>query len=92
MDFSGIEWWAYVLTAAGGLVFGILQGRLMKWAYLAQCPHPWMFGIKFLLWALALVGLALISVPLLLVFVVASTITLGVSSAVFYHKAQKEAR
>ena len=92
MDFSGIEWWAYVLTAAGGLVFGILQGRLMKWAFLAKRPHPWIYGIKLLLWALALVGFALMSIPLLLVFVVASTITLGVSSAVFYHKAQKEAR
>ena len=92
MDFSGIEWWAYMLTAAGGLVFGILQGRLMKWAFLAKRPRQWLYGIKFLLWAVALVGLAFVSIPLLFVFVVASTITLGISSAVYYHKAQKEAR
>ena len=92
MDFASIVWWAYLITALAGLGFGVLQCILLKYAVFAQPPRRWMYAIKFGLWALALVVMALVSLPLLVVFAVAASITLLVGSAWLYIKAQREAR
>lgn len=92
MNFAGIALGAYMITAVVGLCFGVLQSILLKQAVFVKEPRKWLYGVKFGLWAVALVIMALISLPLLIVFVVAASITLLVGSAFFYHRAQKEAR
>ena len=92
MDFASIALWAYMLTAVFGLCFGVLHSILLKHAVFTKEPRKWLYGVKFVLWAAALVIMALVSLPLLIVFVVAASITLLFGSVIFYHKAQKEAR
>ena len=92
MDFASVAWWAYLLGALGGLLFGLLQSLLVKRAVLGEHPRKWLYAVKFGVWALALTGLALLSLPVLLVFVVAATVTQVIGSMVAYQKAQKEAR
>ena len=92
MDFSGIAWWAYLVGAVAGAGFGVLQSMLLRSAMLAEPPRKWLYAVKYVLWAAALTVMALISVPLLLVFAVAASITLIVGSALLYRKVQREAR
>ena len=92
MDFSGIAWWAYGATALAGLAFGILQSLLVKSAVMGKQPRHWLYPLKLGLWAAALLIMGLISPPLLVVFAVVASITLLVGSAIFFRKAQKEAR
>lgn len=92
MDFASVAWWAYVLTGVLGIGFGALQCFLMQRAALGERPHKWLYAVKFGLWAAALVVLALLAIPLLLAFVVASTATLAVGTLLVYRRAQKEAR
>ena len=82
----------YVLTALGGLGFGAFQSWLVKRAAMGEKPRGWLYGLKFALWAAALAGVALISLPLLIVFVVAASLSLLVGSIIMYLRAQKEAR
>jgi len=92
MNFASVEPWAYMLIAVVGLCFGVLQSVLLKYAVYAKQPRKWFFAIKFGLWAIALLVVALISLLLLVVFAGVSSITLLVASALLYHNAQKEAR
>lgn len=92
MNFAGIAWWAYLLTAMAGVGFGLVQGLLMKRAVLGDKPKKWLYFVKSFLWVAALVIMALISIPLLLVFTIASSITLLTISALLYRKSQKGAR
>ena len=92
MDFTGIVWWAYIVTGIAGIGFGILQSLVMKHAVLGAQPRQWLYVVKLALWAVALGVMALISVALLLVFAVVASITLVIGSALIYHRAQKEAR
>ena len=92
MDFSSIAWWAYCITALAGLTFGVLQSRMIQSAVLGKQPRKWLYAVKLGLWAVALLVMAMISLPLLIVFVVIASITMLVGSALLYHKAQKEAQ
>lgn len=92
MDFAGVAWWLYAIVAAVGIGFGVLQSGLLKWASMGRKPRRWLFALKFALWAGALVALAFWSLPLLVVFVAASSLALLVGSALIYRKAQREAR
>ena len=91
MDFTGIAWWVYALTVVGGCGFGILQSLLVRKSLLGAKRHQWLYLLKYLLWGGVLCGLALLSVPVMLVFAVAASTTLLASTAVLYHKARKEA-
>lgn len=91
MDFTGIAWWVYVLTVVGGFGFGILQSLLVKKSLMGEKRHQWLYMLKYLLWGGVLCGLALLSVPVMLVFAVAASTTMLGSTAVLYHKARKEA-
>jgi hypothetical protein len=92
VNFTNVAWWAYAIAAAVGLSFGFFQSRLVKWATMGEHPRKWLYAVKFGLWALALIGFALISLPLLVVFVAVGSLSLLVSSALIYRKAQREAR
>lgn len=92
MDFASVAWWLYALFAAIGLGFGILQSWLMKLAAMGDRPRKWLYAVKFALWAVVLVVLALYSLPLLVVTVAAATLSLLIGSALMYMKAQREAR
>ncbi|MDD3213865.1 MAG: hypothetical protein PHY64_09320, partial [Eubacteriales bacterium] len=72
--------------------FGFLQSLLMKRALLGEKPKKWLYLVKSLLWVAALVAMALISIPLLLVFTVAASAMLLTISALLYRKSQKGAR
>lgn len=76
MDFSKVPWFLYVVAALTGIGFGALQGWIMKRAVLVEHPRPWLFFLKVGLWAAALAGWALFSIPLLLAFTVAATLAL----------------
>ena len=91
MDFTGIAWWVYMLTVVGGIGFGILQSLLVKKSLLGEKRHQWLYMLKYLLWGGVLCGLALLSVPVMLVFAVAASAAMLASTAVLYHKARKEA-
>jgi len=91
MDFAGIAWWAYLLAASAGAGFGVLQSLIMKRALLEEQAKKWLYAVKYALWAVALAVMALVSIPLLLVFVVAASITLVIVSLLIYRKAQKGA-
>ena len=92
MDFTSVAWWAYAIAAVTGLGFGILQSQLVKWAALGDKARKWLYAVKFGLWVLALIGFALISLPLLVVFIAVGSLSLLVGSALIYRKAQREAR
>ncbi|NLI20376.1 MAG: hypothetical protein GX418_02325 [Clostridiales bacterium] len=92
MDFSSVTWWGYGLIALAGLGFGLLQNRLMRRASLGDRPRRWLFPVKLGLWAGALIVLALVSLPLLVVFVAVSTLTLIGGLIPLYREARKEAR
>lgn len=92
MDFASVAWWAYGLAVLGGAGFGVLQSLLVKLAVLGRRQAKWLYAVKMAVWAVALVGVGLISLPLLVVFTAAASILQGVASAVIYKKAQKEAR
>jgi hypothetical protein len=92
MDFAGIVWWQYALVAAVGIGFGVLQSGLFKWALTGKHHRKWLFALKFVLWGGALLALAFWSLPLLVVFVAAASLSLLVGSALIYRKAQREAR
>jgi hypothetical protein len=92
MDFASVAWWAYGLAVLAGAGFGVLQSMLMKRALLGDNPQKGLYAVKFILWAAALVVAALISIPLLLAFVVAASVTLVFVSLRIYKKTQKGAR
>jgi hypothetical protein len=92
MDFASVAWWAYGLAAAAGVGFGILQSLLMKRAVLGDQPKKWLYGLKILLWAAMLAVMALISIPLLLVFVLGASVSMVTVSMLIYRKTQKGAR
>ena len=90
MDFGSVTWVAYLATGLVGVGFGLFQGVLMRRAALGSKPRHGLFLLKLALWAMALVTAALISIPLLLVFVAVSTLTMLIVSLWFYHTARKE--
>jgi len=92
MDFSSITWWGYAIVVAIGVGFGILQSVMMRGAMLGDKPRKWLYAVKLLLWAVALVVMAIISLPLLVVFVAVASLTLLIGTAIVYRKAQREAR
>ena len=92
MDFTNVPLLHYVLTALGGLGLGAFQSWLVKRAAMGEKPRSWLYALKFALWAAALAGVALISLPLLIVFVVTASLSLLVGSIIMYLRAQKEAR
>ncbi|MCE5342137.1 MAG: hypothetical protein LLF96_00920 [Eubacteriales bacterium] len=92
MDFANIAWWAYLLTTLAGLGFGFFQSLLMKRAVLGEKPQRWLFALKAALWIAALVLMALVSIPLLLVFVVVASLMLLIVSLRMFLKTQKGAR
>ncbi len=87
-----IPWWGYALTGVAGLGFGILQVWLMGRSLQDGKPKPWLFAVKLLLWAVALVGIGLISIPLVLLFAVIGSIVLLCGSFWTYCRAQKGAK
>ncbi len=92
MDFAQVAWWAYLAAGAAGAGFGVLQSLLMKRALLGEKPKKGLYAVKLLLWAAALTGMAFISVPLLLAFVAAASVTLIAVSFLLYQRSQKGAR
>ena len=92
MDFASVIWWAYVLTVIAGLGFGAFQSILMKKAMLGKKTRNWLYFVKLLLWAAVLAALAFISLPLLIVFVGAASLTMIIGSMLIYRRAQREAR
>ena len=71
--FSLFPWWAYAITVAGGIGFGCLQFICLQ---KAMEGRAWLLAVKLLLWITVMALVALISVPLLLFFVSAATLTL----------------
>lgn len=92
MDFASVSWWAYALAVLGGFGFGALQSLLVKLAVLGKRKARWLYAVKMTVWAVALVGVGLISLPLLVVFTAAASVAQMVGSALIYAKAKKEAR
>lgn len=92
MDFAGVAWWLYAIVATVGIGFGILQSGLLKSASMGEKPRRWLFALKFALWAGALVAFAFWSLPLLVAFVAAASLSLLIGSALIFRKAQREAR
>jgi hypothetical protein len=91
MSFVGIAWWSYLLTALAGIALGMLQSLLLKRAVLGEHPQKWVLSVKVFLWAVALICIAFISIPLLVVFAVVSSATHIVVSMGIYRKIRKEA-
>jgi hypothetical protein len=90
MDFTGVIWWAYPLTVLAGIGIGLLQSVLLRRAALNETPKRWMFAVKTLLWLAALALMALVSIPLLLVFVLVASLTYLIVSLFFIHQIRKE--
>ena len=91
MDFASVAWWGYAIVAVLGILFGILQSVMMRGALMGETPRKWLYAVKLALWGAVLVILAVISLPLLVAFVPAASLTMLVGSAILYRKAQREA-
>lgn len=92
MDFASVAWWAYGIVALCGILFGLLQSLLMRKALMGETPRKWLYAVKLGLWGVILVILAVISLPLLVAFVPAASVTMLAGSVILYRKAQREAR
>lgn len=85
-----VPWWGFGLTGLAAVGFGALQVLLMRRATRGGTPKPWLFAVKFLLWAVALVTMGFISIPLLVLFALIGTVILLCGTAMAYHRAQRE--
>ena len=90
MEFSTIPWYLYLVAALTGIGFGALQAWLMKRAVLDEKPHRWLFFLKVGLWAAALAGWAMASIPLLLAFTLTATLALLSVTWSLYRLARKK--
>ena len=90
--FAGLAWWCYGITAVLAVAFGLAQVWLLKCALLGKDPKRWLLPVKLALWVGALIGMALWSPGLLLVFALLATGALMAGAAVLYFRIKKEAR
>lgn len=81
-----------MLAATLGIGFGCLQIWLLKSAVQGEGAKKWLLAVKFLLWAVALLVFALISIPLLLVFVACGTVSMLCGMGWMYQKNRKGAK
>jgi hypothetical protein len=87
---GALPWWSFALVGVGGVGFGVLQVSLMRRAMGDGEPKPWLFVVKLLLWAILLVGLGFVSIPLLIFFVILGSSTMIAGIAALSRKTQKK--
>lgn len=87
---GAVPWWGFALGGVGSAAFGLLQVHLMRRAMEGGKPKPWFFAVKLLLWAILLVGLGLLSIPLLLLGVLVASAAMLVGNVALYRRAQKK--
>ena len=85
-----VPWWGFALVGVGSVAFGIFQIYLMRRAMAGGKPKPWLFVVKLSLWAILLVALGSLSIPLLLFFVALGSATMLAGNVALYRKAQKK--
>ncbi|MDD3336298.1 MAG: hypothetical protein PHI98_12400 [Eubacteriales bacterium] len=90
MDFLTVPWWGYGLAVLAAVGFGALQCFLTRRAVFSGKPKVGMMALKFALWLAVLVGLAFLSLPILVVFVAVATAALMSAMALLYYRKQKE--
>ena len=83
-------WWGYVLTGVAGIGFGVWQFQLLYGFITGQKTRKRVFVYKYILWAVAIIGIGAASVALCLFFVLCGTVTLLVATACAYQKIQKK--
>ena len=89
--FSQTPWWGYLICAVLAVVFGVLQAALLSRAVFDKPPRRWLLAVKLALWAAAFTLSALVSIPVLLVFALASTLSMLCRALFIAQKARKEA-
>lgn len=92
MAFSLVPWWAYLLIVTAALAFGGFQCYLAKRAVSDGKPKVTLIIVKLGLWLAALISMAVISLPLLLIFVAGATVALMSGMVFLYRNSQKEGR
>jgi hypothetical protein len=92
MDFAGIAWWAYLLAGIAGVVLGGAQSLLMKRAVLTGKSGKGLYVLKYVIWVAAILGMGLISLPLMVVFVATGSVTMLVVSFLLYRGIRKGER
>lgn len=90
MDFSAVAGWAYFATGVLAVGFGLLQCRLTGLCLTARKPRYGLIALKLCLWAAAMTALALLSLPLLVVFTAIGTLAMLAGMARLYQKQRKE--